>query len=117
MRPPSAGSATRRRAWVELAPDRGADSLAVEIAHVLDQAILDGLRISVDGSRLPHALMESDGAVVASPAEAPAAARPGKATRVTVEVDRTVRPCDINPASHDDRQLSIAVRRIAFGRS
>ncbi len=107
-----------KAAWVELAPDRGADSLMVEIAHVLDRAILDGLRISVDGRRLPHALVESDGAVVATaPLKRRRLSGHGGASRVTVEVDRTVRPCDINPASHDDRQLSIAVRRIAFGRS
>jgi hypothetical protein len=104
-------------AWVELAPVRGASSLDVEIAHVLDRSILDGLRISVNGMTVPHTLAETDGAIVAT---APLKRRrlPGRrrTARVTLEVDRTVRPCDIDPASRDDRQLSIAVRRIALRR-
>jgi hypothetical protein len=106
------------RAWVDLASDRTADSVVIEIARALEQEILESLRISVNGRKLSHELAERDGAIVAT---APLrwwrlrGRRP--TTRVTPEVERTTRPCDIDPASNDDRDLSIAVSRIALGRS
>jgi hypothetical protein len=105
-----------RRAWVELARDR-ADSVVVEIPHALDKGILESLRISVNGTIAPHQLTERDGVVVARAAlpRLRLARRRGP-TRVELEVDRTTRPCDVADDSHDDRQLSIAVRRIALAR-
>jgi len=103
-----------KRAWVELAPER-ADSVIVEIPHALDAEILGSLRICVNGRTAPHRLSERDGLVVAS-ATLPrwrlrSRRRP---MRVELEVERTTRPCDVNPDSSDDRQLSIGVRRIAI---
>lgn len=107
-----------KTAWVELVDDRRADSVVVEIAHVLDQAILETLEISVEGRTVPHVLAESDGAVVATaPLKRRRAIRRNERTHVSLRVDRTVRPCDVDPASNDDRQLSIAVRRVALANS
>lgn len=107
-----------KTAWVELAGDRRADSVVVEIAHVLDQAILETLEISVDGTTVPHVLAEADGAVVATaPLKRRLLSRRKQRTLVTLNVDRTARPCDVDPASNDDRQLSIAVRRVALARA
>jgi hypothetical protein len=103
-----------RRAWVDLASDQAADSLVVEIAHVLDPEILRSLRISMDGATVRHDLVERDGAVVAT-APLGRAERSGRDTRrVTIEVDRSIRPCDLDPKSIDDRQLAVAVRRVAL---
>jgi hypothetical protein len=105
-----------RTAWVDMA-GRGADSLHVEIAHSVDQSILESLRISVDGNPVPHALSASDGVVVAS-AELPRRRfRRARVTRVALEVDRTARPSDLHPESGDRRQLAIAVRRVALQRT
>lgn len=100
---------------VELADDPTARSLAVEIPHVIDPAVLETLRITVDGDVVPHRLAESGGAVVAS---APLEPRGRRDTTVRVElaVDSTARPCDIDPTSRDNRDLAIAVRRIALSR-
>jgi hypothetical protein len=110
------GSANR--AWVDLAIDGGADSLVVEIPHAIDQPVLESLRISVDGEGVHHTLAESDGAVVAT---APLKGRPlagdQRTLRVTLETDRAVRPREVDPSSSDERELSIAVRRIALRRS
>jgi hypothetical protein len=106
-----------RAASVELKRGRGAGSLRVEIAHALDHRILDNLRISVDGEAVPHSLSASDGVVVASaPLRRSRLPRPARLTQVKLEVDRTVRPSDLEPESTDTRELSIAVRRIALER-
>jgi Sulfotransferase family len=104
-------------AWADLASDRAASAVVVEIAHVLDQAILGSLRISVNGRRMPHHLEQANGVVVAI-APLPWLRRRlrGRTTRVTLHVDRSTRACDVDPASSDDRELSIAVRRIALVR-
>ena len=55
-----------RRAWVEMVPDRRAETLVVEIPHVVAQEVLATLRISVDGEPVEHSLAEADGVVVAT---------------------------------------------------
>jgi hypothetical protein len=104
-----------RTASVELVSNGAADSVRIEIAHALDQSILEGLRISVDGSLVPHELGAAGGVVVAkAPLRRRWRRRRPRVSRVTLEVERTVRPSDLNPASADDRELSIAVQRIAL---
>ena len=104
-----------KEGWVELATDRRAECVIVEMAHVLDQGLLNGLRILVNGHTTSYRLVESGDAVVARAAlEHHQLQDGGPTTRVTVKVERTVRPCDVDRTSNDDRQLSIAVRRIAF---
>jgi hypothetical protein len=106
-----------RAAWVDMA-GRGADSLLVEIVHSLDQSILESLRISVDGTLVPHALETSNGVVVATAhLRRRRLPRRARVTRVALEVDRTARPVDLHPESADRRQLAIAVRRIALERT
>jgi hypothetical protein len=107
-----------RAASVELVSRGAADSLRVEISHVLDRSILESLRISVDGAVVPHALSSMDGVVVATAPLTPRRwRRRPRVSRVTLEVDRTARPSDLDPASRDDRELSIAVRRISLQRA
>ncbi len=104
-------------ARVDLADDRAARSVVVEIAHVLDPAILGTLRITVNGNHVPHRLAESGGAVIAS---APLEHRHGRRrplVRVKLAVDHATRPCDVNPTTSDNRELGIAVQRIALTRS
>ncbi|MDX6607851.1 MAG: hypothetical protein QOD14_2391 [Solirubrobacterales bacterium] len=101
-------------ARVELADDSAARSVAVEIRHVIDPAVLGTLRITVDGEVVPHRLAESGDAVVAS---APLARRRDQrdtAVRVELAVDHATRPCDVDRSSNDSRDLAIAVRRIAL---
>jgi hypothetical protein len=104
------GTAT---AWVDLAA-RDAKSLVVEIVHVLDPSVLETLRLTLDGKVVRHKLTASGGAVIAS-ARIPRRLRPrGRTTRVQLTLDRATRPCDVDPASTDNRELGIAVRRIAL---
>jgi hypothetical protein len=101
-------------AWVDLEA-RGADSLVVEIPHVMDNSVLGTLRITVDGKTVPHELRESGGAVVASARlRRWRFRRRARVTRVQLQVDRATRPCDVDPDSPDNRELAIAVRRIAL---
>ena len=104
-----------RTASVELVSNGAADSVRVEIAHALDQSILEGLRISVDGSLVQHELSAAGGVLVATASlRRRRWRRRYRISRVTLEVDRTARPSDLDPASADDRELSIAVQRIAL---
>ena len=100
-------------AWVELARPADARLLRIEIAHVLDAEILSGLRVAIDGSVIAAQLSEEGDAVVAIAPLPPRRPSRQPTVRVTLQVDRAVRPCDVNPESSDDRLLSIAVRRIA----
>jgi hypothetical protein len=103
-------------ARVDLADDRGARSVVVEIEHVLDPAALGTLQINVNGESLPHSLAESKGGVIASAPLGERLRRDGAAVRVELAIDRTTRPCDIDPGSSDNRELTIAVSRIALSR-
>jgi hypothetical protein len=101
-------------ARVELADDRRARFLVVEVPHVVEPAILETLRIEVDGRELAPSFAESGGAVVAI---APLERRRRKSpVAVQLSVDHATRPCDIDPDNPDSRQLGIAVRRIALAR-
>jgi len=101
-------------ARVELANDRAAGSIEVEIPHVVEPAILESLRITVGGSELPLSFAESGGAVVTSaPLQRRRRGR-DRAVSVELSVDHATRPSDIDPSSSDDRELAIAVRRVAL---
>jgi hypothetical protein len=102
-----------RRAWIDLRSKAGSGRLRVEIPHVMDTAILEDLRIRVNGELVPHRLGESDGGVVAS-AELGGSLLAGPVARVQLEVDRATRPCEANPTSSDTRELSLAVSRVAL---
>jgi hypothetical protein len=102
-----------RRAWLEMTAESEAGSLIIEIPHVIDQEVLGGLRISVGGRAVPHTLAESDGVVVAS-APVPPGSDSIPRRRVEIEVGLSRHPCDVNPESVDNRELAIAVRRVAL---
>ncbi len=103
-----------RSAWVELEAQRGANLLVVEIAHAVERTILDGLQISVDGRRLEHRLEAVERRiVVTAPLRRRRLARAGRLL-VEIDVERTMQPRQVNPESYDDRELSIAVGRVAL---
>jgi hypothetical protein len=102
-------------ARVDLANERGARSIAVEIAHVVEPAILETLRITVDGTAVQPSFADSGGAVIAS-APLERRRRRNAPLKVELAVDHATRPCDVNPDSGDNRELAIAVRRIALSR-
>jgi Sulfotransferase family len=104
----------KAEARVDLANEPRAGSLEIEIAHVIEPAILETLRISVDGRELQPSFAESGGAVVASaPLGRRRRGRDG-AVSVNISVDHASRPCDVDPDSGDNRELAIAVRRVAL---
>ena len=103
-----------RSAWVELASNGRANALEIEIAHAVDTSILEGLHLSVNGRRLEHRLEPVGRGIVLTAAASRRKLRADGALRVTLEVDRTLQPRSVSPGSRDDRELSIAVRRIAL---
>jgi hypothetical protein len=104
-----------QRAWVDLRPSPVADRLVVEIPHVLQPAILDTLRITVNGELVSHSFSTPDSTLIATAPLPPETLRAVDGeVRVQLEVGRTARPCDFNPKSSDSRELAIAVRRVAF---
>jgi hypothetical protein len=106
-----------RTAWVDL-EGSAAGSLRIEIAHSIDRSILESLRVSVNGTAVPHELSASNGVIVATARlRRRRLRRRARVTRVTLEVDRTARPSDVDPGSRDDRQLAIAIRRVALRRA
>jgi hypothetical protein len=104
-----------RRAWVDLSAAEGADLVVVEIAHAIEPSVLEGLRLIVNGRRLSHDVRRADGHIAVFSRVPPQvlANRPGIA-RVDIAVERTARPCDLDPRSPDQRELSVAVRRVAL---
>ncbi|HEY6653336.1 MAG TPA: hypothetical protein VI028_04355, partial [Solirubrobacterales bacterium] len=67
---------------------------------------------------VPHELSASDDVIVATARlRRRRLRRRARVTRVTLEVDRTARPSDVHSGSRDDRQLSIAIRRVALQRA
>jgi hypothetical protein len=103
------------RAQVDLAGDPRARSVAVEIRHVLDPTALQSLRIRV-GGKLLYPRFDQSGDVLVASAPIDGAKVGGEATRVELAVDHPTRPCDVDPSSDDNRELAIAVRRIALSR-
>jgi hypothetical protein len=104
-----------RRAWVDLRATEEADLVVVEIAHAIEASVLNGLRLSVNGRRLSHDVRCVDGHIAVSSRVPPQVlAIGGGIARVDVAVERTVRPCDLDPRSSDQRELSVAVRRVAL---
>ena len=103
-------------ARVDLADDRAARSVVIEIAHVLDSAILQTLRITVNGGTVPHRLTASDGGVIASARLRRRFRRRDAGVSVKLAVDHATRPCDVNPRTSDNRELGIGVQRVALVR-
>jgi hypothetical protein len=104
-----------RRAWVDLRAVDGSDLVVVEIAHAIEPSVLEGLRLSVNGRRLSHEARHADGHIAVSSRVPPQVlAIGGGIARVDVAVERTARPCDLDPESPDQRELSVAVRRVAL---
>jgi hypothetical protein len=101
-----------RRAWVEMIVERGMGSLDIEIPHALDQEVLEGLRVAIDDRVIPHTLAESGGGVVATVPLRHRLRR--RRVTVSIEVDRSGHPQEVNPESSDHRELAIAVRRMTF---
>jgi hypothetical protein len=103
-------------ARVELADEDSARFITVEIAHVVEPTILETLRITVDDEAVEPSFSESAGAVIAAAPLARRRRRRNAAVSVKLAVRRATRPCDVNPDSGDNRELAIAVRRIALSR-
>jgi hypothetical protein len=104
-----------RRAWVDLRATEGADLVVVEIAHAIEASVLNGVRLSVNGRRLSHDVRRVDDHIaVLSRVSPQVLAIGGGIARVEVAVERTARPCDLDPRSSDRRELSVAVRRVAL---
>jgi hypothetical protein len=101
-------------AQVDLADDPGARHVVVEVAHAVRPEILETLRITVDGRGVTPTFAQSGDAVIASAPLEPRRGRRHEAVRVKLAVDHATRPCDVNPESSDNRELAIAVRRIAL---
>jgi hypothetical protein len=103
-----------RRAWVAMVPEPRAGRLDVEIPHVLGQDVLEGLRVAIDDRVIPHVLSEVDGRVVATiPMRRQWLRR--RPVTVSLEVDRSGPPQEVDPDSLDRRELAIAVRRVTIG--
>ncbi len=107
------GASRRAHLYLRAAPK--AERLLIEIPHVLEPAILDTLRITVNGEIVSHSFGSRDGVLTATatmPTEVVTAFE--GTVHVQLEVGRTVRPCDLDPESNDSRDLAIAVRRVAL---
>jgi hypothetical protein len=101
-------------ARVDLANDRAARTIDVEIGHVVDPGLLDTLRITVNGRTLPHRMASSPTGMIASARLKRRLGRRPDVIRVELATGRTVRPSDLDPSSPDNRELAIAVRRIVL---
>jgi hypothetical protein len=101
-----------RRAWVEVLAPRQGSILTLEIPHAIDDQVLSGLRVLVGDRVVPHAFGE-DGGVLVATARLPRRLSMRRRRRISIEVDRSINPREVNPESLDNRELAIAVRRVA----
>jgi hypothetical protein len=112
-----AWSGPDREAWIEMAPHSGGDHLLrLRIVHALQPQILAGLEIRVNGEpvRLQVWRRTSVPANIEVEAAVPAGLleeHSGRA-RISINVPEVVRPCDLDPANPDKRELGVAVDRI-----
>ena len=102
-----------RRAWVDVAVPRRSSTLTIEMPHVVSPEILEGLRISVDGRDVHHAITEAGGVPVAT-APLPRRLLGARRRRLSIEVERSIHPREVNPQSVDHRELALAVRRVSI---
>jgi hypothetical protein len=101
-------------AWIDLSTRRSGDhELRCEVAAIVTPSIFDGIRLRVNGHRVEHDRRQA-GQPVELHATIPAAVieRGRGVARIEIAVAETARPCDVNPASGDRRQLGIALSRI-----
>ena len=110
------GAAACHDAWIDLRVESGgAHALRCSIVHVLDQRLLDGLRIFVNG----HAVdieCNRDGAHVVVEAIVPGSimnVRP-QMPRIQFSVAELLRPVDLDVRSGDERTLGVALGSISM---
>jgi hypothetical protein len=101
-------------AWIELRTERPGDhELRCEVAAIVTPSVLDGTRLRVNGQPVEHGCRQAGQAVELHGTVPAAAIERGRGVaRIEVAVAETARPCDVNPASDDRRQLGIALARI-----
>lgn len=102
--------------WIDFLPLPTEDHvLRCEIAHILTSEAIDSIQLSVNGTSVT-AKKQSKEKVILLEALIPTniiKARSDR-VRVSINVPKLVRPCDINRASIDKRTLGVAVRNISL---
>jgi hypothetical protein len=101
-------------AWLDLSTRGAGDhELRCGVAAVAAPSVLDGVRLRVNGCRVEHACRQLDQLVeLGGMVPAAVIARQRGVARIEITVAETARPCDVNPASDDRRQLGIALRHV-----
>lgn len=109
-------SGPRNSSWLELRVPQGeALGLYCEIAYSHDPTHVSGLELYAAGHRIEIETIEDESTLCIwgrLPMTEPFSS--GKTIRVELKLPQTTRPCDVNPASSDDRPLGVAVRKIAI---
>ena len=101
------------KAVLELAlPTAGAHRLEIGIHAILDPLLLAGLTIRVNHRDIDVTVDTQPSMRVLRTVPAPAIDAAHGLARIELELERTIRPCDIVAASPDRRALGIAVSRV-----
>jgi ADP-heptose:LPS heptosyltransferase len=102
-----------REAWVEWTADELADSrLCCHVAHALGRQAVRGVRLLVNGEAVKVKRKVWGGIRLTANIPARLLRQTRGRMRITFVAPATARPCDLNPASKDDRELSLAVSRL-----
>ena len=109
-------SGPHQESWLDLRlTGSGERVFQCAIPHVLDPRVLEGLEVRINGRAL-SCRQQRDETGIRLEGRVPPRLLEGspRRVRVSVRVPRTMRPCDIDPASPDARPLGIAVSRLAL---
>jgi polysaccharide pyruvyl transferase WcaK-like protein len=106
-------------AWIDFRPlHLGDHVLRCEVIHILAEQAFESAQISVNGKNLQLERRRA-GATLILQARVPTAYfnLRNDRIRVSLTVQKRLRPCDLDPASPDKRQLGLGVSRISLSRA
>jgi hypothetical protein len=103
-------------AWIDFRPVGDGDhALQLEVIHMLARKAASDLQLRVNGQSLRLSLRQTKDALVLETRVPHAVLRSrNDRVRVVLQSPSLLRPCDLNPASTDKRQLGLGIRRISL---
>ena len=95
---------------LDLPPLSGHTLIRIGISGWISTRILDSLKLSVNGCRIPFERHAGDGCVVLAGTLGASALQPDACPQLVLEVAETLRPCDVTHGQNpDQRQLGVAI--------
>lgn len=103
-------------AWIDFGCVESGDHVLVfEVIHTLSPTAVDALRVCVNGHHVKLERRRTDDVIILEARVPDSALRAwGDRVRISLKGPELLRPCDLNPASQDKRELGLGIRRISL---